>query len=73
MYDPESRSAANPTHGSSRVRRVRLHVLSRQRLEQHRPKTVAIANDLPLYTVNPRDLDHIDGLVVVPIPHPDQE
>ena len=34
---------------------------------------VAIANDIPLYTVNPRDFMHIDGLVVVPIPHPDQD
>lgn len=34
---------------------------------------VAIAHDLPLYTVNPKDFAHIDDLVVVPIPHPDQE
>ena len=33
---------------------------------------VAIANDLPLYTVNPKDFARIDGLHVVPIPHPDQ-
>lgn len=32
---------------------------------------VALANDLPLYTVNPGDFDGIDGLEVVPIPHPD--
>ena len=34
--------------------------------------SVAIANGLPLYTVNPKDFAHIEGLVVVPIPHPDQ-
>jgi predicted nucleic acid-binding protein len=31
----------------------------------------AIANRLTLYTCNPRDFDGIDGLEVVPIPHPD--
>ncbi len=31
----------------------------------------AIANDLALYTCNPRDFEGIDGLTVVPIPHPD--
>lgn len=34
---------------------------------------VAIANDIPLYTVNPNDFTHIEGLIVVPIPHPDQD
>lgn len=33
---------------------------------------IALANDLPLYTVNPDDFDGIDGLRVVAIPHPDQ-
>ena len=32
---------------------------------------VAIANDLPLYTVNPNDFTGIDGLRLVSIPHPD--
>ena len=32
---------------------------------------VAIANDLPLYTVNPSDFTGIDGLQLVSIPHPD--
>jgi len=32
---------------------------------------VAIANDLPLHTCNPADFEAIDGLRVVPIPHPD--
>jgi tRNA(fMet)-specific endonuclease VapC len=32
----------------------------------------AIANELPLYTCNPRDFSGIDGLDVVTIPHPDQ-
>lgn len=32
---------------------------------------VAIANDLPLYTVNPKAFAHIEGLVIVAIPHPD--
>jgi tRNA(fMet)-specific endonuclease VapC len=32
---------------------------------------VAIANGLPLHTVNPSDFAHIDDLVVHPIPHPD--
>lgn len=31
---------------------------------------VAVANDLPLYTANPKDFDGIDGLVVVAIPVP---
>lgn len=31
----------------------------------------AIANDLPIYTCNPRDFSGIDGLEVVAIPHPD--
>lgn len=33
---------------------------------------IAIANDLPLYTCNPDDFAGIDGLTVVPIPHPDR-
>ena len=32
---------------------------------------VALANDLPVYTVNPGDFDGIDGLIVCPVPHPD--
>jgi predicted nucleic acid-binding protein len=32
---------------------------------------VAIANDLPVYSCNPDDFAGIDGLVVVPVPHPD--
>jgi tRNA(fMet)-specific endonuclease VapC len=31
---------------------------------------VAVAEQLPLYTVNPRDFEHISGLEVIPIPHP---
>ena len=31
----------------------------------------AMANDLPLYTCNPRDFEGIDGLRVRRIPHPD--
>ena len=31
----------------------------------------AIANELALYTCNPRDFDGIDGLHVVAVPHPD--
>lgn len=31
----------------------------------------AIANDLALYTCNPRDFEGINGLTVVPIHHPD--
>jgi tRNA(fMet)-specific endonuclease VapC len=34
---------------------------------------IAMANDLPLYTVNPRDFAGIDDLEVVAIPHPDRE
>ena len=33
---------------------------------------VAIANGMPLYTVNPDDFTSIDELDVVAIPHPDQ-
>jgi tRNA(fMet)-specific endonuclease VapC len=32
---------------------------------------VALSQDLPLYTCNPDDFAGIDGLTVVPIPHPD--
>jgi tRNA(fMet)-specific endonuclease VapC len=32
---------------------------------------IAIANDLPLYTCNPRDFDGIDALRTEGIPHPD--
>ena len=31
----------------------------------------AIANGLPLYTVNPADFSGIDGLDLRPVPHPD--
>lgn len=31
----------------------------------------AIANDLSVYTCNPKDFEGIDGLTVVTIPHPD--
>lgn len=31
----------------------------------------AIANNLPVYTCNPRDFSGIDGLEVVAVPHPD--
>lgn len=33
---------------------------------------IAIANDLPLYTVNPNDFAGINELDLVAIPHPDQ-
>jgi len=33
--------------------------------------SVAIAHDLPLYTVNPEDFDGIGELELVPVPHPD--
>jgi predicted nucleic acid-binding protein len=32
---------------------------------------IAIANELPLYTCNPRDFDGIDGLEVMSVPLPD--
>ena len=32
----------------------------------------AMANDLGVYTCNPRDFEGIDGLTVVAIPHPDR-
>ena len=31
---------------------------------------IAVANDLPLHTCNPRDFTGIDGLTVIAIPHP---
>ncbi len=34
--------------------------------------SVALANDLPLFTVNPSDFEHIRGLQVVGVPHPDR-
>jgi predicted nucleic acid-binding protein len=33
----------------------------------------AIANDLPLYSVNPLDFSGIDELDLHPVPHPDQK
>jgi tRNA(fMet)-specific endonuclease VapC len=33
---------------------------------------VALANELPLFTCNPEDFAGIDGLTLVPVPHPDQ-
>ncbi|MBM4408319.1 MAG: type II toxin-antitoxin system VapC family toxin [Chloroflexi bacterium] len=32
---------------------------------------IAIANDLPVYTVNPQDFAGIDELTVIAVPHPD--
>jgi tRNA(fMet)-specific endonuclease VapC len=32
---------------------------------------IALANGLPLHTCNPRDFAGIEGLTVVPVPHPD--
>lgn len=32
---------------------------------------VAVSQDLPIYTVNPRDFEHISGLELVAVPHPD--
>ena len=34
---------------------------------------VAVAQQLPLYTVNPRDFDHISSLELVAVPHPDAD
>lgn len=34
---------------------------------------IALAHELPLYTVNPRDFEGIDDLEVVAIPHPDRK
>lgn len=31
---------------------------------------IAISNDLPLYTCNPADFEHIDELDLRPVPHP---
>jgi tRNA(fMet)-specific endonuclease VapC len=33
---------------------------------------IAVSNDLPVHTCNPADFVGIDGLVVVPIGHPDR-
>jgi predicted nucleic acid-binding protein len=33
---------------------------------------IAVANDLPVHTCNPDDFGGIDGLTVVPVPHPDR-
>lgn len=33
--------------------------------------SIAVADDLPVYTCNPRDFEGIESLTVVPIPHPD--
>lgn len=32
---------------------------------------IAVANDLPLYTVNPQDFEGVDGLDLRAVPHPD--
>ena len=34
--------------------------------------SIAIANDLPVFTCNPADFEGIDDLTVVPIAHPDE-
>ena len=34
---------------------------------------IAISSDLPLYTCNPRDFEHMDGLDLRSVPHPDRE
>ena len=34
---------------------------------------VAVANDLPVYTCNPRDFSGIEALTVVPVPHPEAD
>ncbi len=33
---------------------------------------IAMSNELPLFTCNPGDFAHIDGLDLKPVPHPDQ-
>ena len=33
---------------------------------------IAISNDLPLYTCNARDFEHMDGLDLRSVPHPDR-
>ena len=33
---------------------------------------IALANDLPLFTCNPADFEHIDGLDLRSVPHPGQ-
>jgi len=35
--------------------------------------SVAVANDLPLYTCNPSDFTGIDDLALVAVPHPDAD
>jgi len=35
--------------------------------------SVAVANDLPLYTCNPDDFTGIDDLALVAVPHPDSD
>lgn len=32
---------------------------------------IAISNDLPIHTCNPRDFTGIEGLTVITVPHPD--
>jgi hypothetical protein len=32
---------------------------------------IAISNDLPIHTCNPRDFTGIEGLTVIAVPHPD--
>lgn len=33
---------------------------------------IAICNDLPIHTCNPRDFSGIEGLTVIEVPHPDR-
>jgi tRNA(fMet)-specific endonuclease VapC len=33
---------------------------------------IALSNELPLFTCNPSDVEHIDGLDLRPVPHPDE-
>lgn len=58
------RLAASLRHSGRQVRPRALDVLI---------ASVAVANDLPLYTCNPSDFTDIDGLALVAVPHPDAD
>lgn len=76
----ETEAAFEPLPFDMRAARSfgRLAAGLRQTGRQVRPRaldvliaSVAVANDLPLYTCNPSDFAGLDELTLVPVPHPD--
>lgn len=67
-FDAEAARAFGRVAASLRGRGRKVHARSYDAMIA----AVAIANQLPLYTVNPDDFSGIEGLDLRPVPHPDQ-